>query len=683
MIERIENRFGADMALMINAHTGHLETSLGNRPWDRIAEIGFIASVTSLNSNSNTMKALYDRQGAIALRGENSIPYQLFHGQDWPAPDSVWPEAATINSKTLAKTGQDVWHVLPAWVTGWGTDNWSTAYLNGYSTIQYHGTNTSGHHTNWYYGLDAFQMEINYLRVSGISLRETDPEYDPGGPYYQLDVSFTTDLMDDLIDAILYSLQVNYNWTPGDVYNVVVDNGNTGFATTGFWEQSSGQGYWGTPNLYSDEIDATATWTPTLAQTGTYETLIRWTNVGSRTHEAQYTVNHAGGSQTFSIDQSGGQDAKWVSLGQFQFDAGAGGNVTLKCTGTGESTAADATLFRLIPDVIQTPVASFTAAPTSGEIPLTVTFTDTSSPTPTAWLWDLGDGSTLTTQNPVHTYVTPDIYTVTLTVSRTVGSNSFGSDTLIKTNYITVTPQTCNALTKVRIAGPTQCMTNTNYTFTAAISPLDAGDPITYTWSPVPDSGQSTAYATYNWPAIGAKTISVTASNCNGTSTDTDTAVIKVNSPILSNELIIDNQDVEFTTTGNWHESDAGGEYAGSSLYAQDNDNEPDGATATWTPNIPQTETYLVFAWWAYKDNHTQNALYTITHANGPSAVRVDQHENAGWWVFLGAYEFNTGTAGNVTLTHETGTSVSTNADAVRFVRVAARNYLPLVSRNN
>lgn len=46
------------------------------------------------------------------------------------------------------------------------------------------------------------------------------------------------------------------------------------------------------------------------------------------------------------------------------------------------------------------PVADFTSNPTSGNSPLTVTFTDTSTNNPTSWLWDFGDGTTSTQQNP-------------------------------------------------------------------------------------------------------------------------------------------------------------------------------------------------------------------------------------------------------------------------------------------
>jgi PKD repeat protein len=79
------------------------------------------------------------------------------------------------------------------------------------------------------------------------------------------------------------------------------------------------------------------------------------------------------------------------------------------------------------------PVANFTATPLSGDAPLEVTFTDTSTESPTSWFWDFGDGNTSTSQNPVHEYNIFGTVTVTLTAT-----NADGSDTEIKENYITI-----------------------------------------------------------------------------------------------------------------------------------------------------------------------------------------------------------------------------------------------------
>jgi len=52
---------------------------------------------------------------------------------------------------------------------------------------------------------------------------------------------------------------------------------------------------------------------------------------------------------------------------------------------------------------------------------------------PTSWLWDFGDGSTSTEQNPVHTYESEGSFTVKLTAT-----NSAGSDTETTSARITL-----------------------------------------------------------------------------------------------------------------------------------------------------------------------------------------------------------------------------------------------------
>ncbi len=79
------------------------------------------------------------------------------------------------------------------------------------------------------------------------------------------------------------------------------------------------------------------------------------------------------------------------------------------------------------------PIAEFTATPTTGNAPLTVSFTDQSENDPTCWQWGFGDGSTSTQQNPSHTYNTDGSYTVTLTAT-----NGNGTNVKTKPNYIVV-----------------------------------------------------------------------------------------------------------------------------------------------------------------------------------------------------------------------------------------------------
>lgn len=96
--------------------------------------------------------------------------------------------------------------------------------------------------------------------------------------------------------------------------------------------------------------------------------------------------------------------------------------------------AGDSRNITLTGDV--SPEAAFVADVTSGDVPLTVNFTDQSSGSISSWSWDFdGDGTEdANTQNPSFEYTTEGTYSVSLTVSD--GTNS---DTETKTDYITVT----------------------------------------------------------------------------------------------------------------------------------------------------------------------------------------------------------------------------------------------------
>jgi PKD repeat protein len=107
--------------------------------------------------------------------------------------------------------------------------------------------------------------------------------------------------------------------------------------------------------------------------------------------------------------------------------------VTLKATNAGGSNTATRTNYIVVSTSAHPPVADFIATPTTGNPPLSVTFTDTSSNAPTSWLWTFGDGASATIQNPTHPYTNPGTYTVTLTASNAGGNNS-----KMMTDYITV-----------------------------------------------------------------------------------------------------------------------------------------------------------------------------------------------------------------------------------------------------
>jgi len=81
--------------------------------------------------------------------------------------------------------------------------------------------------------------------------------------------------------------------------------------------------------------------------------------------------------------------------------------------------------------------ADFKASSTSGEAPLAVQFTDQSTGSPVSWAWDFENNGIIdsTEQDPTWIYNSAGTYTVNLTVT-----NAAGSDSEVKTDFITVTP---------------------------------------------------------------------------------------------------------------------------------------------------------------------------------------------------------------------------------------------------
>jgi PKD repeat protein len=101
---------------------------------------------------------------------------------------------------------------------------------------------------------------------------------------------------------------------------------------------------------------------------------------------------------------------------------------TQYATNTGSTTTFVVKLGQL-----EIPEANFIASATNVYTNTLIQFTDLTENEPTSWIWDFGDGSSDTTQNPVHVYQNAGSYTVSL-----IASNNAGSDTFSISNYIIV-----------------------------------------------------------------------------------------------------------------------------------------------------------------------------------------------------------------------------------------------------
>jgi PKD repeat protein len=153
----------------------------------------------------------------------------------------------------------------------------------------------------------------------------------------------------------------------------------------------------------------------------------------------------------------------------------------------------------------QIPVATFSASLTSGVAPLSVTFSDQSTNSPTAWNWNFGDGTANSTvQNPIHTYSIAGNFTVVLTAT-----NAAGSNTITKSKYITVITKPVAAFSAYPKSG----------TAPLKVQFIDrsTGSPTSWTWN----FGDGTAVSTVKSPAHtynqkGNYTVSLTITNAAG-----------------------------------------------------------------------------------------------------------------------------------------------------------------------
>jgi len=127
-------------------------------------------------------------------------------------------------------------------------------------------------------------------------------------------------------------------------------------------------------------------------------------------------------------------------------------------------------------------------------------------------------------------------------------------------------------------------------------------------------------------------------------------------------EFIIDNGGSGTSSTGVWSVSGGASPYGADSLWSRDGD------TYTWQFTSKPAGTYEVFMWWSGWSSRATNVPVTIVHRDGSQAVSVNQQQNAGKWNSLGQFYFNG--AGRVTIKAVSGSTVSTCADAVRFVDV-------------
>ncbi len=165
------------------------------------------------------------------------------------------------------------------------------------------------------------------------------------------------------------------------------------------------------------------------------------------------------------------------------------------------------------------PVADFSLDPASGTYDLVVQFSDTSSGPIDSYSWDLGDGSTSSEQNPLHTYTEAGSYTVTLTVE-----GPGGIDTATCIDCVTV-------IHPAPTADFSASVTEGTYDLQVTFTNSTQGPTTDFLWDFGDGQTSTEANPTHTYTEAGVYTVSLMATGPGGSDTATCSDCITVLHP--------------------------------------------------------------------------------------------------------------------------------------------------------
>ena len=340
--------------------------------------------------------------------------------------------------------------------------------------------------------------------------------------------------------------------------------------------------------------------------TSTTSTTISWTNSGDSDFNHTYVL----------------WDGLWVgnlsnvtaSYANSSLTPGTEYTLSAKsCDLLGNCNAAYAT-HTVLTGVITT--AAFSGTPTNGATPLTVTFTDASTETPTGWSWAYKNATVgwtafptnETEQNPVTTFVA-GTYDTNLTAT-----NAYGSDDEIKTGYIIVLPDPPVAAFS---ANDTALCMGDYVLFTDASTNLPDG--WLYQFG---DGNTSTSQnPTFQFNVAGVFDVNMRANNTGGLDWENKSAYVEVLDCSIptadfsaSDTSICDGDSVTFT--------DLSTKSPTSWLYQFGDGNTSALQNPVFTYNVPGTYSVNLRATNAYGNDWENKTLYmTVADCHAPVAA--------------------------------------------------------------
>jgi len=409
--------------------------------------------------------------------------------------------------------------------------------------------------------------------------------------------------------------------TPTAPTETTQDNGDAGTSSTGTWNTlTTGTQHEGANYLTRENGDGTNayTWAPTISTDGPHQVYVKYPadpNLGSK---ADYTVHHAQGSNTHTVDQrkDGGQ---WNLLGTYNLKAGQNHRVVLSDKAEAVPTTTDVIIDNTHVDAVATGTWN--------------SFTQSSyykSHWGTNYSWaDSGDG---TTKFAWPASAVPE-----------TGRYRVYARWVTHANHATNSKYTINHI------GGTTTVPVDQVQFDATWYSLGVFD---------------------LEPGTGA--IVELSNDANGQVVADAIRLVRETGADLHTpgggslaEDIADNTDGDVVITGSYTTHTVPGQY-GSNVYQF----APSGSitsSITWPLKLPTAGEYELFGRWKTHSNRATDAKYVIHHDGGTTTVTVNQQINDQSWVSLGKFNLTPASNPKVVLGNDANGYVI--VDAVRALR--------------
>ncbi|MCG8673454.1 MAG: hypothetical protein MI867_28960, partial [Pseudomonadales bacterium] len=464
--------------------------------------------------------------------------------------------------------------------------------------------------------------------------------------------------------------------------DIIIDTDEAGTSSVGTWQTFTGNESFNGSSLWSTvggDVDRYR-FTPTITQAGVYEVFAWNACYANRATNVQHIIVHEGGTTTIAVDQDcdTGSHGEWFSLGSFSFAAGTAGYLEITDAGLTPPSAtymgADAARFTQLdsnlPPAIDVDSSDITLL--EGEaLNLSATANDAEDGDLTSSLsWTDGGSNTATGGSFSYTPAAGNhVITVSVTDSGSrntsidinlsvVGDDNDGltpaEEAVLGTNPADADSDDDGIIDgdEVNIHGTDPLSNDSDSDGMDDLFELDYGfDPNNASDAAADDDGDG-------------------ISNIDEYNDGTDPTVFDEIPPA---DIIVINGDAETSSVGGWSTFSGNESYDGASLWATVGGTED---RYRFTPDLPVSGNYEVFAWNACYANRAVDVQHLIQHANGTDTVAVDQDCDTGShgeWFSLGIYQFNQGTSGYLEITDAGLSPVSTTymgADSARFLQV-------------